>query len=235
MGLGSLFNKVKSVLPGGDKNPLGYGFTEEGKSMIPGLGDAQAADKANKANLAEAAANRHFQERMSNTAYQRAMQDMKDAGLNPMLAYQQGGASTPSGGAATVQSASKTGLADAALKATTGIGSLQQKATALQQQQSLNDSAIKLQSANAAKTVAETEKTMVETTKAKKDLPAAQLQGDLAEKGSKLVNKLLDTVEGSSGKNKMSLDKWIKALKPNPSTVKPRKAIQERDYYQNRR
>lgn len=56
-------------------------------------------------NSAEAAANREWQERMSNTAYQRAVEDMKKAGLNPILAYANGGASTPGGSQATISGA----------------------------------------------------------------------------------------------------------------------------------
>ena len=38
-----------------------------------------------------------YQERMSNTAYQRAMADMRKAGINPIMVTKLGGASTPTG------------------------------------------------------------------------------------------------------------------------------------------
>lgn len=78
-----------------------------GESLIAGTVGAalnyKGAKEANRMNQAMAREQMNFQERMSNTSYQRGMQDMKAAGLNPMLAYMQGGASGPSGAQSTMQ------------------------------------------------------------------------------------------------------------------------------------
>ena len=59
--------------------------------------NAAEAEKARAFSASQALNEMEFQREMSGSAYQRAMADMQKAGLNPLLAYDQGGASTPAG------------------------------------------------------------------------------------------------------------------------------------------
>lgn len=84
-----------------------------GGALLGGLFGSSNQKAANETNIQLGREQMQFQERMSNTAYPRAVQGMKDAGLNPMLAYSQGGASAPMGSMPQVQSIGTAGISGA--------------------------------------------------------------------------------------------------------------------------
>ena len=114
---------------------------------------ARSQGEANEFNAKQAQINRDFQERMRGTQYQTAVSDMQAAGLNPMLAYSQGGAGTPvgasGGGSLSSPALNKVGA---------GISSAAQSAQTAQSLQSLqmNQAQIEQVKAQTAQIISET-------------------------------------------------------------------------------
>ncbi|AZL82888.1 DNA pilot protein [Apis mellifera associated microvirus 28] len=209
--IGKAFGDTVSLFTG--KSTLDALAGGNALDLIPGIGDARAQDSANKQNLKLDQMNRQWMENMSNSAYQRAMTDMKKAGLNPMLAYQQGGASVPNTAAPQLGAASKTRLADAGLQAFTGISAARTQQQQAQTAQAQVESSTKLQTAQTAKEVAQTRQTMVDTKLKERELKSRGIKDTVDREGGRIIQKLFDTFNTNTSKPHPAKE-WLKNNKP---------------------
>lgn len=146
-------------------------------------------------NSAQAQANRDFQERMRKTQYQTAVEDLKAAGLNPMLAYHQGGAGTPQGSTGTSSPAT------AGIATPHNMGGVAAGLQAASQ--------VELNDATAARTRAEEQRAKAETDEIRARTPThaanieqtmtnvTRLHQDIAESQTR-IRKLLQETETSA-------------------------------------
>lgn len=84
-----------------------------GSALITGGLSYLGQKKANESNVSSAQSQMAFQKESAQNSYQWATADMKKAGINPMLAYQKGGASALSGAGYSAQNAIGAGVSSA--------------------------------------------------------------------------------------------------------------------------
>lgn len=154
----------------------------------------------NESNKGLSRDNMSWQQGNSDTSYVRAAADLKEAGINPILAGQFGGASTPASALATMQNPA------AGISGTAS-----------------NIAGIK-------KTKAETSKIELETALKRKDLPKAELQELIARKAITLMkdnisNKDMDSAAKTLGNAIRSVPNLYEHLKSKATSPNQKQII----------
>lgn len=113
---------INGSTPGPSWIPTAIGA---GGALATGALNAYGQQQTNAANAEQAQRQMDFQNQQTSTSYQRGVLDMEKAGLNPMLAYSQGGASSGNGAQAVMGNAVGAG-ANSALSGLETISGIRQ-------------------------------------------------------------------------------------------------------------
>lgn len=180
--LGGIIGGVGGFFAGGPMGAVAGGTAgaSAGSAYDTNQENRGMAKDANNANITSAREQMAFQERMSSSQHQRQIEDLKRAGLNPLLSAT-GGASSPAGASATsTPSTSQNPLA--------GLQAQAMQSILADQQISAGDAAIGL-------TKAQTAKAKMDTLVASKELPKADAINKAYDFGKSLLNRAQSTAK----------------------------------------
>ncbi len=195
---------------------------------IAAFGSLVGGERANALSVKEAQKNRDFQARMSSTAHQREVADLRAAGLNPILSAGGGGASTPSGGQApisdTITPAISTAMqamqtkADLTNKQATAQNTTANTAVAVQTKRNLETERLK-KLADIAKTVQDTRN--ARNTADKGDI-SADVARELNEQKGGVWNATKDIAERGWNSAIDVTSRGIEKVMPKPEYARPK-------------
>lgn len=202
---GSILAPMAGVLGPG----LGYLVGgETGAIAGAGLGSGVSAMHQNRMNERQAKRQMDFQERMSNTSYQRARKDLEAAGFNPLL-VSTGGASTPQGTMASMEDVGQKML-------TSGIEVYNSQLATRKQGAEIGN----IEKDNKLKE-AQTQKALVDAEVARKGIPESELKNMLYKKAKEFVESSTKSPEykKAADYSKMNADELAKAFSENSKKI----------------
>jgi len=186
---------------------------------------ANQASAQNAMNFSQASADKQmaFQERMANSSYQRGMADMKLAGLNPMLAFSQGGAQSPGGASASGVAAQNQDVGGAALTNISNLAKGTKDAATLPASIAQMNAAAQASSAQAAQTqaitpvqVAQAEsQTAVNNSTAIKQAYEAEEIGQRTKVYDPTIKKLIEEIKNISANSKYTDQQTLEVKRLN--------------------
>lgn len=183
-----------------------------GSAVIGGVASAQAQKSANKANKDLSREQMAWQEKMSNTAHQREVEDLRKAGLNPILSAGGQGASTGSAQMPEIKAANELQGVENAISSALETRRLKKEVEATDSQIKLNQSAENTQKTQQALNINSAKKMQLENAVIDATLPTVKAQAELNRDKAEIDKKMLkydsviDRIKSTGGAGSSVMD-----------------------------